>query len=300
MRVALRAVVVIVVVVLALGLAGSLWLASVTMTGSRQTLSEARAWQQERYDTSFYDALERTDYTVEGAEGYVLHVELLENPEPTGRYVIISHGYTDNRMGSLKYARIYLDLGFNCIIYDLRGHGENAPAPTTYGILEGRDLALLVEDTRTRYGDIDQLGLHGESLGAASTISSLAYDPQVDFVVADCGFESIERVLRDGYRSAGVPGLLFDLADLGARLRYGHALSDARPIDALDDNTVPILFVHGADDPFVVPANSLDMLERTQGPAEIRLFEGAGHAESALVAPELYRQYLEEFLAQVF
>ena len=292
-----RVVIIVVAVLAALVVAGACALAGFTMTGSRQTLDEARAWQQERYDTSFYDEVACPEYTVEGAGGYVLHVQLLENPEPSDRYVIISHGYTDNRMGSLKYARFYLDMGFNCIIYDLRGHGANEPTFTTYGVLEGQDLALLVADTRTRYEGISQLGLHGESLGAASTISSLAYDPEVDFVVADCGFESIERVLRDGYRTAGVPEVLFDLADLGARLRYGHALKDARPIDALDGSTVPILFIHGADDPFIVPANSQDMYERAMGPREIRLVDGAGHAESALVAPELYQQILEEFLA---
>ena len=294
-----RIILIVALVLLALLLAASWALAGFTMTGARQTLEEARAWQQERYDTSFYDSVERSAYVVEGEGGYELHVELLRCPEPSDRYVIISHGYTDNRMGSLKYARLYLDLGFNCIVYDLRGHGENEPTFTSYGILEGRDLALLVADTRERYPEASQLGLQGESLGAASTISSLAYDPDVDFVVADCGFESIERVLRDGYRSAGVPGFLFDLGNLGSRLRYGYALSDARPIDALDDNTVPILFVHGADDPFIVPENSEDMAARTKGMAEVVLIDGAAHAESALVAPELYEQYLEEFLASL-
>ena len=293
----MRVVAIVAVVAVALVLAASFVLAGFTMTGKRQTLDEALAWQSEHYDTSFYEGLSKTDYTVQGEGGYVLHVQLLENPEPSDRYVIISHGYTDNRMGSLKYARMYLDLGFNCIIYDLRGHGLNEPTFTTYGILEGRDLAALVSDTRERYPHIAQLGLHGESLGAASTISSLAYAPEVDFVVADCGFESIERVLRDGYASAGVPGFLFDLANLGARLRYGYALADARPIDALDGNQVPILFVHGADDPFIVPENSRDMYERATCPCELRLIDGAGHAESALVAPELYERYLEEFVA---
>lgn len=296
---AVKIVAIIAAIAVVLVLGASFWLAGFSMMGKRQTLDEARAWQQEHYDTSFYDVLEKTDYLVEGYEGYVLHVQLLENPVPSNRYVIISHGYTDNRMGSLKYARIYLDLGFNCIIYDLRGHGLNEPAPTTYGIREGRDLALLIEDTRARYPEIEQLGLQGESLGSATTISALAYAPSVDFAVADCGFSDIEGVLRAGYRSAGVPTLLFDLADLGAHLRFGCSLKDARPIDALDANTVPILFIHGADDTLIVPENSQRMYERTQGIREIRLIDGAGHAESALVAPELYRDYLEEFLAQL-
>ena len=104
----------------------ALLLAGITMTGRRQTMDEAMAWQSEHYDTSFYDACERETYTVTGAEGYELHVELLKSPGST-RYMILSHGYTDTRAGSLKYARFYLEMGFSCIIYDLRHPGGAGP-----------------------------------------------------------------------------------------------------------------------------------------------------------------------------
>ena len=126
-------VAIIAVVILALVVAAAFFLGGFSVSsGPRQTLDEARAWQQERYDTSFYDTCDGGEYTVEGADGYILHAKLLKSPVPSDRYVIISHGYTDNRMGALKYARIYLGLGFNCVIYDLCGHGLNAPAATTY------------------------------------------------------------------------------------------------------------------------------------------------------------------------
>ena len=272
------------------------WLPSFVMTGKRQTLQEAFRWQSDHYDTSFYDGLNKTDYTVKGFEDYVLHAELLECPTPSADYVILSHGYTDNRMGSLKYAGMYLDLGFNCIIYDLRGHGENAPDFTTYGIRESQDLKCLIDDTRARYPDLRHLGLHGESLGAATTITCLKYQPDVDFVVADCGFSDIENVLREGYRNARVPEFLFDVEDFTGRLRYHYSLKEMRPIDALDANTIPILFLHGAEDRFILPKNAEDMAARTQGYSELHLIPGAGHAESILKAPEDYRAYVEAYL----
>lgn len=278
-------------------LASPFLLAGLAMTGERQTYEQAMAWQSERYDTSFYDAFAKSDYTVEGPDGYELHVELLENPEPTGRYVILSHGYTDNRIGSLKYVRMYLRLGYGCIIYDLRGHGGNEPTFTTYGIRESEDLLALVADTRARYPELVQLGLHGESLGAATTVTALGGSPEIDFAVADCPFADIEGVLRKGYRDAGVPGFLVDVANAGAKLRYGYALFDARPIDTLDANTVPVLFVHGSDDELIVPENSARMAERTAGSSKLWLVDGAGHAESVLVDPEGYEATLRDFLA---
>ncbi len=287
---------IIILIITALVIGIMFWLAGFVMTGKRQTQDEAMAWQSEHYDTTYYEPLEKAEYTVEGNDGYILHVELLKNPEPSDKYVIISHGYTDTRYGALKYAEMYLDLGYNCIIYDLRGHGNNATTFTTYGILESKDLMKLIEDTRNRY-KVRVLGLHGESLGAASTITALQYKPAVDFVVADCGFSDIESVLRLGYKNAGVPEFLVDLADIGSRLRYHYALKDMRPIDAIEDNTIPILFIHCEDDRFILPENSYRMYARTKGVKEIHTIPQAGHAFSAIVNPELYRQYLSDFLA---
>ena len=296
----MRTFLIIICILIIITGAAAWFLAGFTMSGKRQTLDEALAWQSDHYDISFYEKAEKADYTVRGLNGYELHVQLLKTSVHSDDYVIISHGYTDNRMGSLKYAEMYLDLGYNCIIYDLRGHGLNVKDFTTYGIREGQDLSALIEDTLKRYPELRRLGLHGESLGAATTISALKYDPGVDFAVADCGFSDIENVLRGAYKNAHVPGFLFDLANLGAKVRYGYALRDMRPIDSLTGNRIPVLFIHGAEDSFILPQNSRDMYERTQGIRELRLIEGAGHAESVLKDPAGYRQCVEEFLGEVF
>ena len=295
----LKILLIILCVLLALLIAFTLWLPSFVMLGKRQSLQEAFDWQSEHYDTSFYAGLEKEDYVVSGFEGYALHAELLKNPEPTELYVIISHGYTDNRMGALKYVPMYLQLGYNCIIYDLRGHGENERTITTYGLREAEDLRLLAEDARERFPEMAQLGLHGESLGAATTISSLKYDMPIDFAVADCGFSDIENVLRGGYRSAHLPEQIFDLAELGSRIRYGVSLKEMRPIDSLDGCELPILFMHGEEDAFILPANSEAMAARTAGYSELHLIPGAGHAESVLVDPESYERCVRAFLETI-
>ena len=292
-------IIVVIVVILILFIAFAFWLPSFVMTGKRQTLEEALAWQSDHYDTSLYEGLEKTDYIVKGYEDYDLHVELLKNPSPTDKYIIVSHGYTDNRMGALKYVQMYMDLGFNCIIYDLRGHGENATDFTTYGVREAQDLKCIVDDTRKRYDDISVLGLHGESLGAATTITSLKYKPEIDFAVADCGFSDIDNVLREGYRNAHAPVFLVDLADFTGKIRYKYSIKEMRPIDSLNDNKVPILFIHGADDTFILPKNSEDMAARTAGYSEIHIIPKAGHAESILTAPNDYKDYVERFLEKI-
>ena len=275
------------------------WVPSYVMGGKRQNEEEAMRWQSAHYDTSFYPDCVRRDYTVKGFEDYILHVQLLENPEPVTKYMILSHGYTDNRIGSLKYVPMYMRLGFHCIIYDLRGHGKNERTFATYGVREGMDLAALVEDTRRRYPDFTVLGLHGESMGAATTVTSLKYHPKVDFAVADCGFSDIENVLRGAFRKAHVPGWIFPLANLTGKLRYHYALKEMRPIESLNENRIPVLFMHGEADDFILPKNSQEMAARTKGPKELYLISGARHAMSILTAPEEYEQHVDRFIRRL-
>ena len=291
------ACIVLVLIIMFLGLCW--WMAGYVMTGDRQSLEEAFEWQKEHYDTSFYEPLEKTEYTIEGHDGYGLHALFLKNPADTDKYMIISHGYTDNRIGDLKYVKIYLDNGYNCVLYDLRGHGKNAPTCTTYGIYEAKDLCKVIEDTRKRYSNIAVLGIHGESLGAATSITSLKYKPEIDFVVADCGFSDIENVIRGAYKSRKLPEWLFDIADLGARMRFHLSLKDMRPIDSLPGNTLPILFIHGAEDDFILPKNSENMKNATAGYAEFYTIPKAGHAESVITDPDAYRGYVTGFLEKV-
>ena len=291
--------IVIIILILLILIAVPYTLAYFVMAGGeRSSLDEAMKWQSEHYDTSFYDEVEKTQYTVEGYDEYVLHAEFLKNPEETDKYVIITHGYSDDRYGALKYVPTYLDLGFNCIIYDLRGHGENEKAATTYGILESEDLDRLIADTRQRYSP-RILGLHGESLGAATTVTEMKNTPEVDFAVADCGFSDIEGVLKGGCRRLHIPAVLVDVVDISTRFLYGYSLKQMRPVDSLDGNTIPMLFIHGEKDDLIPPENSVRMYERTAGVKELRLIPGAVHARSVLTEPEMYEEIVENFLEGV-
>lgn len=264
-----------------------------------QTLAQARAWQEEHYDLSFYDQLEKAAYTVKSYDGYILHAEFLRNPTPTNKYILITHGYTDNHIGSLKYTRMYLDLGFNVILYDLRGHGENAPTWCSYSLLERKDLLAMIRDSRARYPDAAVLGLHGESLGSATSVAVLEYKPPVDFVVADCGFSEITSVMQGGLKGMHIPTWMVHVASVCTKLRHGVYYHQMRPIDSLRENRIPILFIHGEKDDFILPAHSQAMHQATQGYSEVHLIPGATHAASVLTDPEGYRTIVESFLEKI-
>ena len=275
-------------------------LARFSMTGKRQTLEEARRWQEEHYDFSFYDPLEKEAYTVMTQDGYVLHAQLLKNPAPSDKYILVSHGYTDNRFGAMKYAPMYLAQGFNVIVYDLRGHGANVSSVCTYSVLERKDLLAMIQDSRERFRNMAILGIHGESLGAATSVAVLKEKPPVDFVVADCGFSDIVPVLKGAMKGMHLPGFLVYLVSVCARIRYGYSFREMRPIESLRENHIPILFIHGAEDSFILPEHSERMKAATKGYAELHLIPGAGHALSILTDPKKYQAIVRGFLTEQF
>lgn len=279
-----------------------------------QTLEEAWNWQKDHYDVSWYEDTDPEEYTVRSYDGYELHAVLMHAPKKgaapsgnasAGRYVICSHGYTDNRYGTLKYAKIYLDLGYNVIAYDLRGHGKNEKTFCTYTVREAQDLFALIRDTFDRCGDDITLGLHGESLGAATSVAVLKYtrglpSQKISFVVADCGFADIINVLKGGLKAMN-PALVPMVypASLAAKIKYGYSFTSMRPIDSLKGNQVPICFIHGEDDTFIDPDNSERMSKTTAGYSEVHLIPGAAHAKSVLTEPEMYKGYVADFLTKL-
>ena len=195
--------------------------------------------------------------------------------------------------------RIYLDNGYNVIIYDLRGHGMNSKTITTFTILEREDLYAMILDSRRRYPDMKVLGLHGESLGAGTTVAVLEKKPPVDFAVVDCGFYDMVPVFEVAIRSYHLPVFMVKVASMCAKVIYGYSFRQMRPIEALPDNQVPLLFMHGSCDELVSPEHSRKMSKATAGYSEVHMIPNAGHADAVFTDPEMYRIIVTDFLRKI-
>ena len=241
------------------------------------------------------------EHTVETDDGQKLWVGLVPGDLANKHYVVLSHGYTSSRYGVYKYAVLWRRLGYNCVIYDNRGHGANAPATITFGRKESRDLMAVIEDTYERYGRDIHLGLHGESMGAGLSLMALSYQPKVDFIISDCGYSEILPVLRHKVNQRfGFPRMLADAASPFCKLFFGYSFTEVRPIDFLKENEIPICFVHGTEDHFTAHWHSEKMYEANKGYKELHLFAGVDHAECVKQDPERYFEMMKQFVETVY
>lgn len=246
-----------------------------------------------------YDQMEREELEIESYDGYRLKAFYVPASQKSDKYVIISHGYTYNRYGSLRYLHMFRSFGYNCLIYDDRGHGANPRTKCTMGVRESRDLLVLIQWVHARFGDDIILGLHGESMGAALQIMALKEKPAVRFVVNDCGYADLMGVLINNVNALHMPKCFCYLASVACRLVFGYSFTKVRPIDALSDNKIPICFMHGAADDFIPCDHSERMHRAMTAYSELHLFPGAAHGHSIDSDEESYRRIVKGFLDKV-
>lgn len=245
------------------------------------------------------------EFSLRSNMGYNLHCALWPRKDGTSfadgkrRVVVIVHGFTYCLLGGIKYASMFHQLGFDCVLYDHRNHGLSDHAPTTMGALEARDLAQVCSWAREHFGEDAILGTQGESMGAATVMLHAKTDKHLAFVVEDCGFSDLNRlmrfVLQRRYHLPVFPILQF--AGLFFRLRSGVSFGDVSPEHALVDCAhVPMLLVHGDADE-LVPPHMLDVLTAAKvGSKTAWLVPGAPHAGCYRTDPSGYQKHLQSFL----
>ena len=244
-----------------------------------------------------FDSYQKEPFEVVLRDGYVIHGDFY--PLDPKKVVLISHGHGDNKYTGIRFLQVFRDLGYSTVIYDLRGHGHNAPYHATMGLNESKDLLEVLETVKERFPGA-RIGLHGLSMGCGTTVMALKYHPQVDFVVADCGYAILKNLCVDELKKIKAPAWMYTPVDWCNQLRYGYSGLDVNPIDALDDNEIPICFIHGMGDKLISYHHSEWMYERNKGQIkELHLIPDAAHAEAWLHDPAEYERIVADFLKKL-
>ena len=211
--------------------------------------------------------------------------------------VILCHGYGYNMIGSIKYIKLFRELGFNTLIYDHRYHGKSGGKSVTFGYIEKRDLSKWVDwiDSKVPNGII---GTHGVSMGGATVIQHASIDERVSFVIADCPYEDVyKQVKYTTKKDYIVPTFLaVYFSSFYSLLRGGGLYSQISPIKVVNTFKTPILLIHGKDDKYILPNHSVNLYNKRFSNKELYLVEGAKHAKSFQEDKEEYTNRVYSFL----
>ena len=266
------------------------------------------AYEFGRFTPEFIDNLDREAVIIRSGYGYDLHGFILENeisrlPENRNKVAVLCHGYTVGKLIMSQYAAILMDLGFTCIVYDHRNHGDNDKSVnTTMGLLEREDLKTVIDWAIDRFGSSIRIITYGESMGSATVLSHLEIDDRPVLTIADCGYSSLrdlsEYLLKESYHLPVWP--ILPLARLILKITGPFDIRDVCPEKGVIATDKPILFIHGTKDTFVPTRMSVEMSKLGNGPRELYLCEGAVHAQSAVIDPVRYRETVSNFINKYY
>ena len=130
-----------------------------------------RELQAGHINPNTYETIAKQEVKILSPYGYYLTAILVEQWQ-NNRYIIISHGVTENKTNSIKYMNLFLEREFNVIMYDHRRHGQSGGKTTSFGYYEKNDLKAVVDWVRKEKGENILLGIHGESMGAATMMQA--------------------------------------------------------------------------------------------------------------------------------
>jgi hypothetical protein len=230
------------------------------------------------------------DIGFRASDGVNLHGWFFSGGPNAKGTVLVLHGNAENLSTHVNSVLWLVKEGFNVFIFDYRGYGESEGRPDIKGVHLDAEAALktLLSLPQMDNGKIIVLG---QSLGGAIAVYTTANSPYKDRIAAlvlDSTFSSYRLVAREKLSQFYITWLFqyplsFLVSDSYSPIRWIKKVSP-----------VPLLIIHGAQDP-VVPIHHGEMLyDEALQPKKFWMSWVPGHVTS--FANERVRGELVQYL----
>jgi alpha-beta hydrolase superfamily lysophospholipase len=252
---------------------------------------------------------ELEDSVITARDGITLRGWTITPVKNNGNAIILLHGLSDNRIGMMGYAEIFLANGFTVVMPDARAHGSSGGLLATYGLMERDDIRLWFEWLNSNRHPHCIFGF-GESMGAAQLLQATQVEPKFCGVVAESSFSDFREIAYDrvGQFFQTGPWLgrtilrpVVESAFLYACLRYHLPMQEISPAESIAGTTVPVFLIHGKIDANIPIRHSRRI--KTRNP-KVELWEvpDADHCGAISTDPEQFREKvlnsLQDYSAQ--
>lgn len=259
-------------------------------------------WYNFGTDYRNYQTLPKYEITIKSYDELMLK-GYYHNVHPNSKkIIIINHGYTANHYVTYQFTDAFFEEGYNVLLVDMRSHGKSEGKFASYGYNESKDISLWVEWIKNKVDKDAYIGLHGQSMGAATMLLyGGTHENDVKFVISDCGFTNAKDAIKFQFKQAKVPFYpLYDLARMKVKRKFKFDFNNISPQDAILNSRIPVLFVHGEEDSVVPTWMSIDMYNSKKGSHDmIYLVPNAKHMESYSKNTENYKSKIREFLGNL-
>ena len=253
-------------------------------------------------DQKYLDWISSSDAVqveVRSFDGLKLNGFNIHNHEDN-RYLIIVHGIGGSKSDLYPRAYEFDQLGYNILLIDQRSAGDSDGTYYSYGMKEAQDLQIWINYLTGKYPDA-RICLYGVSMGAATVMMSTAYDlpENIRCIVEESGYASMEEefafLIRKDYRISFTYPVL-KLLEAKMYEKFGLRFSDVSPKTCLENNEIPILFIHSESDDTVPFESARILYNHNKGVKKYYPIKGTPHSR-ANEDPQYY-QNVDSFIRE--
>ena len=221
---------------------------------------------------------------------------------PDTRCIIMLQGELHHRnspgIGALDLGKALVHRGFSVLLYDYRGRGESGGTRSSAGDREQWGVLGAIDYVNSRAVPTIRIGLLGFSLGAGVAILVAAQVKDLPAIVADSPFvDSLLELERLTLHSVSLPRWFMFPVVFAGRIFFRTNFANVRPVKAIPHIAPrPVLFIHGADDTVIPPAETIELYRAAGNPENlVWIVPGARHVRAYRHRPDEYAQRVAAF-----
>jgi uncharacterized protein len=213
-------------------------------------------------------------------------------PTKNGSVILVAHGYNGNRPEDIYV--MFAKNGYGVLAWDFRAHGESGGETCSLGYYEQLDAEAALDYALSQPG-VEHIGAWGGSMGGATMILTAAKHPEIEAVVSDSAFPTLEDVVRLNTPIKIMrPFVLFFAEQQG-----GVGLDQVRPVDAIAKISPHSVFIIDGWDGSAIAMNSPYRLFDAAGePKELWMEDGVPHLGMYAHNPQKYEKRVIGFFSE--
>lgn len=160
----------------------------------------------------------------------------LSGVEGNGALILVAHGYGAARPDTIYV--LFASQGYGVLAWDFRAHGKSGGKFSTLGYYEQLDVEAAL-DYALSQPEVKHIGAWGGSMGAATIILAAAQHPEIEALVIDSAFPTLEDVYKINVPSP----ILQPMIRFWVETETGAKFDQVRPVDAIGRISPRPLFI---------------------------------------------------------
>ncbi|HNE68353.1 MAG TPA: alpha/beta hydrolase [Anaerolineales bacterium] len=215
-------------------------------------------------------------------------------PPKNGAVILVAHGYNSSREAA--WHLLFAKHGYGVLSFDFRAHGLSGGEVSTLGYFEQADVEAALEYALSQ-PEVEHVGAWGGSMGAVTVLLAAADRVEIEAVVSDSAFPTLEDVL-----AINVPfGLMKPFVMFFGEYRSGVDMDLVRPVDDIARiSPRPVFLIDGWEGGTIIMNSPYRLYDAAREPKQIWVEDGVPHLAMHAYFPEDYENrvvgFFDEYL----